>query len=168
MKRILLTILAIIIFVSPCAFAAANVTTVSDFEIRFAAASLANESGHYLNASIDNRSAGEVNDIIQAIFNDSEMLQLSITHGTDNVVSALAMYMPDGDSNHVADYILLISELLYATGITSTTTDTGDVLNRLGFFDNLDDGTSKKIVVNGLNVGYMVSSTVGIWFYVEA
>ena len=167
MKRIVALITILVLLAFPTAFAATSVTTVHDFEIRFAAAALITESSHYLNGSNENRNDGEVNDVIQATYNESELLQLSVTHGTEDVVSILAMYLPDGDSNHAADYILLISEALFAAGITDSTTDTGDILEQLGMMTNLDDGAKNKITINGINVGYMVSSSIGIWFYIE-
>ena len=41
------------------------------------------------------------------------------------------------------------------------------VLEKLGFFEHLDDGDENKITIKGLSVGYMVSSTIGFCFYVE-
>lgn len=167
MKKVVALITILVLLTLPTALAATSVTNVHDFEIRFGAASLFTESGHYLNSTNEKRTDGEVNDTIQATYNDSELLQLSIPHGTDDVISALAMYLPDGNSDHAADYILLICEVLYAAGITDATTETGDILDQLGMLTNLDDGAQNTITINGVNVGYMVSSSMGIWFYIE-
>ena len=65
------------------------------------------------------------------------------------------------------NYIMLIYEMLCGTGIVEDIDEAPDVLEKLGFFEHLDDGDENQITIKGLSVGYMVSSTIGFWFYVE-
>jgi len=170
-KRMIAIIISVIILVS-CS-SAETLTKVTDratFETLFNIASIGFETSHSLSSNNLSFIPGDVNDVYQMTYDEEDsFLQYSVTHGTDDIVGVLACYIPSGNATDEKSkqYIYLIYEVLYATGAAEDPENIPSILSLLGFYDNLADGDSNKISLNGLSIGYTVSSTIGFWFYVE-
>ena len=57
--------------------------------------------------------------------------------------------------------------IINATKVTNSYDSSGSVFDALKFWDNVDNGDRNSITVNGNTVGYSVSSSIGVMFYVE-
>lgn len=165
-KAVCLCLIFVLLF--PARIAKANgIINLEDFEYQFNLATIINGTNHKIGASKTVFNSGEVNDVFQVPFGDYAFLQVTVPHGEKAINGLLNVYIPDGNTNHAADYVNLIKETLYAAGIIDKNYTADDVFEQLGFYQHLDDGDENNIYVNGYKVGYMVSSMVGIWFYIE-
>lgn len=149
---------------------ASKVTDRAMFESLFNVASVGFETAHKITTKELSFAPGEVNDVYQMTYNEEDsFLQYSVVHDTDDVVSVLACYIPSGNATEEKSkqYIFLIYEVLYASGAAENPENIPNILSLLGFYDHLEDGDGNTITLNGIKIGYMVSSTIGFWFYVE-
>ncbi len=171
LKKIIAIIVSVMMLVS-CS-SAETLTKVTDratFETLFNIASIGFKTSHSLSSDQVSFISGDVNDVYQMIYDDEDsFIQYSVTHDTDDIVGVLACYIPTGNATEEKSkqYVYLIYEVLYATGVAKDAESIPSILSLLDFYNNLSDGDSNKISLNGLSIGYSVSSTIGFWFYVE-
>ena len=172
MARRVFAIVCVLCFV--LSFAQAETSTIitdkATFEELFNDACLDLGTSHAILNSNLQFSPGEVNDVYEVEYkSDNSFLQYGCSHGTQDMVNVLACYMPSGNSSEgkAYNYIMLIFEILCGTGIAEDIDEASDILEKLGFYDHLEDGDGNKITINGLSVSYMISSKIGIWFVVE-
>lgn len=170
MKKILSLMIVIMLSFSIATAQAAQkstIATLDDFELQFNICSIINGTNHSITTRNLKFSSGAINDVFQVMYGEYAFLQISVPHGTDNIIGILAYYMPDGSSAHAADYVSLIAEAMYAADVISSLDEVDSILEKLKFYDNLKDGASNSIEKNGLKIGYSVSASIGIFFYIE-
>ena len=80
----------------------------------------------------------------------------------------MLLYAPSVVSEDTFVHFLdLCCEMIYATKVTDSYDSSGIVFDALRFWDNVDDGDRNSITIYGNTVGYSVSSSIGVIFYVE-
>lgn len=143
-----------------------NQLSINDCVYRFNVAASRAKLDH--NLSLENMifSPGSVNDVYITKYADCLALTLVSVHDKTDFVQGYVLYAGDKTGNHAAEAIILIGELLYATGVTNELSDTANVLNRLGF-GNLHDGYEKSIIENGWKVYITSNSMFGVMCGVE-
>ena len=117
--------------------------------------------------NIHNSIDGGVNDVLQYIYNDSELLQLAMPTGTNDIVQIMCIYSPYGHKDYSADYFWLFGEVCVAAGVIDEVTDVRDLINELDFTNHMNDGDMNELTKNGMSVGYWVTDGVGYCFYIE-
>ena len=172
MVRRVLAIVCVLCFVLTIAQAKTptKITDKSTFEGMFNVASVTLGTSHAILGNNLQSTPGDVNDVYQVVYTTEEsFLQYSGPHGTKDITNVVVCYLPSSNASdmNALNYIMLIYEMLCGTGIVEDIDEAPDVLEKLGFFEHLDDGDENQITIKGLSVGYMVSSTIGFWFYVE-
>ena len=152
----------------------ASIISVDAFETAFntVAKSVKNaglvDKAHSISANNIHKSGnGDVNDVIQYMYNGVEMLQLAMPTGTNDIVQILCFYSPYGPEDHSDDYFWLFGEACVAAGVIDDVAEVRNIINELDFVNHMNDGDKNELIKNGLSVGYWVTDGVGYCFYIE-
>lgn len=153
-----------LLFSAALAETTAVLPSVYEFEPLFEEAASLTSSGHMITSENLTSSKGEVRATFTVALSTNVAMNISVlntTQETDEIV----ILGGGGDANESISFLNAISELLYSTGAISDIQKTGNVLNLLEFFENLKDGDKNSIELNGIEYGYLVSSTLGYMMF---
>lgn len=171
MKKLIASVLVGLIF---CAVANAEPQTfisVNDFNRDFNTVSYLIGSGHIINSDNINFETGTVRDYFVITFaNGVIILHVYMPHienytGEMNDINEIdLLFSSDGTTESAAHLAIAIGELAYTTGAISDIQDIGAFADQLGFLQNVYDGASNTLTINGLNYSYSISSVFGFHF----
>ena len=164
MKRVsCLLVCLMVCCLSTLGFAEGKLPSIKEFEPLFESAAKLLGSGHEITTDNLTSSSGKVRTTFNVKLSDVLTLMVQIrtdTHETCDVIAT----SKGGNTSDSTDFLCAISEILYCTEGIDDVSKTGDFLELLGFFDNLKDGDSNSIEVNGITYSYLVSSMFGFIF----
>ena len=175
MKRIIPAIcLVLLCFMMTFAEAemATSIAPLSDFVKRFNEASYQNGTEHTIAEEQLVQLEGVKESVVyQVQYNPYEQLQLTLAKDSSDLNDVTVYYSlgAENESEVLADFDLLVREVLYASRLASNQGEELDALiESLGYTSVMSaEDSNWYLMPEGITIGYMKNGAFGIWFFIQ-
>lgn len=174
MKKLISLLLAAVILVSvfaPSALSAessnSSLCKTLDFLMYFNTYVAIIGTEHTLTTETVEISSFSDSTLFKAVFNNCEILSLILNQESEEVMEIHCTYstLVPGSTLYTDDFIYLLMESLMACGLDYS--NVSDLLYDMGIRNKFEIGDSGESIIEGISIGYTVTSTFGISYVIK-